>query len=72
MNGQEDFYDIPSSSRTPTETRAKLIELALPIVGEDKKEVLTELLTHKTSPNGGTAVTDELKYTSVFGPGLAI
>ena len=64
MNGQEDFYDIPAASRTPTQTRAKLIELALPIIGEDKKGALTDLLTHKTTPNGGLAVTDELKYTS--------
>jgi len=64
MNGQEDFYDIPSSKRTPTETRVKLVELALPVVGADKKEVLTDLLAHKTTPNGGTGVTDELKYTS--------
>ena len=66
MNGQEDFYDIPSSKRTPTETRGKLIELALPIVGEDKKGKLHDLLAHKTTPNGGTDVTDELKYTSAF------
>jgi len=66
MNGQEDFYDIPSSKRTPTETRSKLIELALPIVGEDKKGELHDLLSHKTTPNGGTAVTDELKYTIKF------
>ena len=64
MNGQEDFYDIPSANRTPTQTRAKLVELALPIVGEDKKGALTDLLAHKTTPNGGLAVTDELKYTS--------
>ena len=70
MNGQEDFYDIPSSKRTPTETRAKLVELALPIVGADKKDALTVLLAHKTTPNGGTAVTDELKYTSTFDPVL--
>lgn len=67
MNGQEDFYDIPSSSRTPVETRAKLIELALPIVGPEKKGALTGLLAHKTTPNGGNAVTDDLKYTSTFG-----
>jgi len=68
MDGQEDFYDIPSSKRTPTEIRAKLIELALPIIGADKKGALSDLLTHKSSPNGGTAVTDELKYTSAFVP----
>lgn len=68
MNGQEDFYDIPSSDRTPTQTRTKLIDLALPIVGDDKKEALKALLDHKTTPNGGNAVTDELKYTSAFSP----
>lgn len=67
MNGQEDFYDIPSSNRTPVETRAKLVEFVLPIVGNDKKEKLTELLAHKTTPNGGNEVTDELKYTSMLG-----
>jgi len=66
MDAQEDFYDIPSSNRTPVQTRAKLVELALPIVGADKKEVLTDLLAHKTTPNGGTLVTDELKYTIKF------
>jgi len=66
MNGQEDFYDIPSSKRTPIETRERLVELALPIVGEDKKKELTELLAHKTFPNGGNEVTDELKYPIKF------
>jgi hypothetical protein len=72
MDAQEDFYDIPSSNRTPTQTRAKLVELALPIVGEDKKGALTDLLSHKTTPNGGTAVTDELKYTSTFEPSIFV
>lgn len=72
MNGQEDFYDIPSSTRTPVQTRAKLIELALPIVGQDKKEELTALLDHKTTPNGGNDVTNDLKYTSLFGPSFAV
>ena len=68
MNAQEDFYDIPSSNRTPTETRAKLVDIALPIIGADKKDALTDLVAHKSTPNGGTAVTDELKYTSTFYP----
>ena len=55
-----------TSPRTPTETRAKIVELALPIVGEDK-EVLTDLLTHKTTLNGGAAITGELKYTNKSG-----
>jgi hypothetical protein len=64
MEHQEDFYDIPSSNRTPVQTRAKLVELALPIVGKDEEQKLTDLLAHKSTPNGGNAVTDELKYTS--------
>ena len=67
MNGQENFYDKPSSDRTPTQTRAELVKLALPIVGKDKEGPLTELLSHKTTPNGGNQVTDELKYTSGSG-----
>jgi hypothetical protein len=72
MDGQEDFYDIPSSKRTPTETRVKLVELALPIVGEDKRDILADLISHKSTPNGGNAVTDELKYTSMFTPGVFV
>ena len=72
MDGQEDFYDIPASNRTPNQTRIKLIDLALPIVGEDKKEILTGFISHKSTPNGGTAVTDELKYTSTFRPSLFV
>lgn len=61
---QENFFDIPSSKRTPVQTRQELIKLALPIVGESKEGQLLDLLSHKTSPNGGVAVTDDLKYTS--------
>ena len=50
--------------RTPVQTREELVKLALPIVGEDKKDILLDLLAHKTTPNGGVAVTEELKYTS--------
>ena len=49
---------------TVVQIREKLIDLALPIVGSDKKAELTDLLTFKTTPNGGVAVTDDLKYTS--------
>lgn len=72
MNGQEDFFDIPSSKRTPAETRTELVKLALPIVGQDKEEELADLLAHKTTPNGGNAVTNDLKYTSMFGPDIVV
>ena len=63
MNSQK--YSMTSRC-TPTETRAKIVKLALSIIGEDK-EVLTDLLTHKTTPNGGAAITGELKYTNKSG-----
>jgi len=66
MKAQQDYFDIPSSQRTPVQTREKLVELATPIIGSDKVEVLKSLLQHKTSPNGGTDVTDDLKYTIKF------
>lgn len=64
MKAQEDYFDIPSSQRTPVQTREKLVELAAPIIGSDKIEALKSLLQHKTTPNGGTDVTEDLKYTS--------
>lgn len=68
MKHQEEYYDIPSSQRTPIQTREKLAELAAPIIGSDKLEAFKDLLKHKTSLNGGTDVTDELKYTSSSSP----
>ena len=47
---------------TPVQIREKLVDLALPIVGKEKKGELLDLLTYKTTPNGGVAVTDDLKY----------
>lgn len=46
-----------------TQIREKLVELALPIVGADKKQTLIDLLTFKATSNGGVAVTNDLKYT---------
>jgi hypothetical protein len=64
MNAQQDYFDVPSSQRTPVQTREKLVELAAPIVGSNKVEALKSLLQHKTTPNGGIDVTEDLKYTS--------
>lgn len=61
---QSDFFDIPCSKLTPIQIREKLVDLALPIVGQDKKGELLDLLTYKTTPNGGVDVTEDLKYTS--------
>ena len=61
---QTEFFDKEIENLTVTQIRAKLVELALPIVGADKKQQLIDLLTFNTTPNGGIAVTDDLKYTS--------
>ncbi|KZV86827.1 hypothetical protein EXIGLDRAFT_680576 [Exidia glandulosa HHB12029] len=59
---QEDYFDIPISSLTPVQVREKLVKLAESVIGADKAAAVRDLLTHKTSPNGGVAVTEDLKY----------
>ncbi|GJJ07213.1 hypothetical protein Clacol_001413 [Clathrus columnatus] len=61
---QEEYYDIPSSKLTALEIRAKLVELASKHVPANKVPLLEDLLAFKTTPNGGTGVTDNLKYNS--------
>lgn len=62
---QEDFFDIPSSILTPLQIREKLAEIAGSVIQDQGKvEEFKELLKLKSSPNGGVAVTDDLKYTS--------
>ncbi|KAG8931022.1 hypothetical protein FRC02_003340 [Tulasnella sp. 418] len=62
FENQEKFFDIPASSLTPKQIREQLADLAQPVIGDAKVEQVKDLLTHKTTPNGGTAVTDDLKY----------
>lgn len=59
FKNQESFFDIPVSTLTPIQIREKLVAIAPE--GIDKSAV-AELLKHKTTPNGGTGVTDDLKY----------
>ncbi|KAJ8482155.1 hypothetical protein ONZ45_g15052 [Pleurotus djamor] len=66
FNAQEDYFDIPSSSLTPLQIREKLATLASQIIPADKVDEFRELLKLKGSPNGGIAVTDDLKYTIKF------
>ena len=66
FKNQTEFFDKAIADLTVTQIREKLVNLALPIVGADKKAALTDLLTYKSTPNGGVAVTDELKYNSTF------
>jgi len=62
----ESFYDIPASKLTPVEIREKLAEVGEPVIGAEKVAVVKDLLLLKSTPNGGTAVTEELKYSIKF------
>ncbi|KIJ69748.1 hypothetical protein HYDPIDRAFT_78645 [Hydnomerulius pinastri MD-312] len=63
---QGDFFDIPVSTMTPLQIREKLAELAAGVIPESKVGEFKELLKLKSTPNGGVAVTDDLKYTIKF------
>jgi len=47
---------------TPLQIREKLVELASRHISKAKVGELKELLEIKGTPNGGIAVTDDLKY----------
>ncbi|KAI0375940.1 hypothetical protein BV20DRAFT_26758 [Pilatotrama ljubarskyi] len=64
---QGEYFDIPSSTLTPLQIREKLAALVAETIGEDKVAPFKALLAIKPSPpNGGTGVTDDLKYTVKF------
>ncbi|KAI0732846.1 hypothetical protein C8Q72DRAFT_773723 [Fomitopsis betulina] len=63
---QEEYFDIPTSNLTPTQIRAKLVDLVSQTIGADKAAPFKDLLTLKSTPNGGIDVTDDLKYTIKF------
>jgi hypothetical protein len=65
---QEKYFDIPTSTLTPIEVREKLATLAASVIGSSGGTEFLDLLTLKSTPNGGTAVTDDLKYTSSWNP----
>ncbi|KAF9226918.1 hypothetical protein BS17DRAFT_696298 [Gyrodon lividus] len=66
FENQGDFFDIPTSTMTPLQIREKLADLAAGLVPENKVDEFRELLKLKSTPNGGVAVTDDLKYTIKF------
>ena len=68
FKNQGDYFDIPSSNLTPSQIRDKLAALAGEVIGKDKAPAVRDLLTNKTSPNGGVDVSDDLKYTSTSRP----
>lgn len=61
---QGEYFDIPTSTLTPLQIRESLANLAAEVIPANKVEEFKELLKLKSSPNGGVAVTDDLKYTS--------
>ncbi|KAF5387619.1 hypothetical protein D9615_000710 [Tricholomella constricta] len=63
---QGDYFDIPTSTLTPLQVRENLAQLAAEVIPSDAVEEFKELLKLKSSPNGGNAVTDDLKYTIKF------
>jgi hypothetical protein len=64
MKRQGEFFDIPTSTLTPLQIRENLAKLAATVIPADKVDPFKDLLTLKSTPNGGNAVTDDLKYTS--------
>ncbi|KAG6910801.1 hypothetical protein DXG01_007690 [Tephrocybe rancida] len=63
---QGDYFDIPTSTLTPLQIRESLAQLAAQVISPDAVGKFKDLLTLKGSPNGGNAVTDDLKYTIKF------
>ncbi|KIO12346.1 hypothetical protein M404DRAFT_124552 [Pisolithus tinctorius Marx 270] len=64
---QEEFFDIPVSNLTPLQIREKLAEVAASVIPADRVNDFKELLKNRPGhPNGGIAVTDDLKYTIKF------
>ncbi|KAH9482325.1 hypothetical protein JR316_0004423 [Psilocybe cubensis] len=63
---QEEYFDIPTQDLTTRQVRDNLAKLAAEVLPADKVEAFKDLLAFKGSPNGGNAVTDDLKYNIKF------
>jgi hypothetical protein len=65
MQRQEEYYDIPTSTLTALQIREKLAGLAAEAgLNDSQVSHFADALSLKSTPNGGNAITDELKYTS--------
>lgn len=63
----KNFVDLKSAELTPTQIRQQLADLAISIIGEDKRAQFTDLITVKPEKaNYGVPVTEDLKYTGIF------
>lgn len=66
FKNQGDYFDIPTSTLTPIQIRENLAKLAAEVIPSNKVDEFKDLLKLKSSPNGGIAVSDDLKYTIKF------
>lgn len=66
MKRQEEFYDRATADLTPVQVREKLVKLAgeVPSIEQDKLPAILDLVTYKSTPNGGVDVTDDVKWHS--------
>jgi len=73
FKAQEEFYDIPTSKLTPAQTREKLADLGLSsgTLTAEQVAAVKDLLLLKSTPNGGVAVTDDLKVCSEYNTPIA-
>ena len=62
---QEEYFDAPSQDLTIRQIREKLAQLASEVLPANTIEQFKELLTVIGSGNGGTGVTDDLKYNGL-------
>ena len=64
---QGDYFDVPSQDLSPRQLREKLAQLASNFISSKALGELGALLTPKGGKdlNGGTGVTDDLKYNSM-------
>ena len=66
---QDEFFDIPAQDLSSRQAREKLAQLASEVLSPVGVKTFKDLLALKGTPNGGNAITDDLKYTSKFAYG---
>ena len=62
---QEEYFDGPTQDLTIRQIREKLAQLASEVLPANAIEQFKELLTIRGNGNGGTGVTDDLKYNGL-------
>eukprot|EP01111_Echinosteliopsis_oligospora_P002768 TRINITY_DN1427_c0_g1_i1.p1 TRINITY_DN1427_c0_g1~~TRINITY_DN1427_c0_g1_i1.p1 ORF type:complete len:109 (+),score=38.85 TRINITY_DN1427_c0_g1_i1:336-662(+) len=68
MGAQEAYFDRPSVDLNSNQIRDKLAQFAGEFAGNaDATQKIRDLITFKTTPNGGIDVTDDLKYCVKIG-----